>query len=116
MQAQHCQMLGRYSSDGRKVIRGESQVYGQNADDGEVFSFFMSRDSEIGESQFLELDEAKVTYCGPGSWMLNLASQCPWSTCSSIVFPSTIPATKPPAKASLLRGNWSVISLVLPKN
>lgn len=48
MHAQHCQMLGRYSSDGREVIRREFQVYGQNAYDEEIFSLLMSRDSKIG--------------------------------------------------------------------
>lgn len=48
MQAQHCQMLGRYSSHGREVIRGEFQVYGQNAYDEKIFSLLMSRDSETG--------------------------------------------------------------------
>lgn len=42
-----------------------------------------------------------ITYCGPSSLMLRLASQCPISTHSSRDLPSTIPATKPPAKASL---------------
>lgn len=48
-----------------------------------------------------------MTYCGPNCLMLKLASQCPMLTHSSSGLPSTMPATKPPAKASLDSLNFS---------
>lgn len=40
-------------------------------------------------------------YEGPSSWMVRLASHLPMSMLSSRDLPWTIPAVKPPAKASL---------------
>lgn len=45
--------------------------------------------------------ECKITYEGPNSLILKLASHCPRSIDSSSDLPSTMPARKPPAKASL---------------
>lgn len=52
-------------------------MYDQNAYDGEMFSFNVKVLKNLEVSNFLERDGRKVTYCGPGSWILNLASQCP---------------------------------------
>lgn len=52
-------------------------MYDQNAYEGKFFLFDVKVLKNLEVCNFLERNGGKVTYCGPGSWILNLASQCP---------------------------------------
>lgn len=73
----------------RRVVRARIATF--------VCPFFLSRLLQMSPS----FDKECMTYEGPNSRILRLASHWPMSMACSSDLPSTMPATKPPAKASL---------------
>lgn len=76
------------------VGRGVGQLLGRETRRGEtMLVLLVGAEDRAGQEQ--------ETYEGPSSWMLRLASHWPMSMLSARDLPCTIPAQKPPAKASL---------------
>ena len=73
----------------------------------ESYSIVSKRDTSMFKGNS---GDRSSTYLGPSSRMLSFASQWPISTLASSDWSCSIPATKPPAKASLYFGLANVLS------